>query len=108
MRPAIGPSFLDVTKYGVVGDTHDDTQAIQMALGECVKSQHGGMVLLPNQKASSNTAVGSTGRDALSEPVIPAEDGSVYLSHPLVLENATGCAIVIEPRATLLAKPWSS
>ena len=60
-----------------------------MALDACAKSQDGGLVLLPNKKAVSNTEASSTGRGALSEPVIPAEDGSVYLSYPLVLENAT-------------------
>lgn len=213
VRPAIGPTVFDVTQYGAVGDkVHDDTKAIQTALDECVKSHDGGVVLLPNKKAPSNTtAVGSgdraqqcgpaepgnypgstitsqggihsadaccafctstsgcecwdlntihgtcyakkdcgtlqeeedrvTGkmggppsptptpptpgpspgpsppapppgpgvpRGALSEPVIPAEDGSIYLSLPLVLDHATGCAIVIEPHVTLLQKPWST
>ena len=33
--------------------------------------------------------------------------GSVFLSYPLFLDNATGCAIVLAPRATLFARAWT-
>lgn len=207
VRPAIGPTVFDVTKYGAIGDNnHDDTKAIQTAMDACATSHDGGVVLLPNKKAPA--AVGSedqcglmsngnypgktlghgthlpsadaccavcgstsgcecwdwksadgtcytkkdcgsleeeggrvTGkmnappgpptpapsptptptptpappapgpgvpRGAHSEPAIPSEDGSIYLSYPVKFDHATGCALVIEPGVTLLAKPWSA
>ena len=92
VRPVIGSKVFDVTssQYGAVGDNRtDDTKALQCALDDCAKSGDGGVVLLPG-KASNTEA-----------------DGLVFLSYPLFLDDATGCAIVLAPRATLFAKAWT-
>jgi polygalacturonase len=88
----IGSAVFDVTssKYGAVGNNRtDDTKALQSALDDCVKSKDGGVVLLPSK--ASNTEAG----------------GSIYLSYPLFLDDATGCAIVLARGATLFAKAWT-
>ena len=39
-------------------------------------------------------------------PQAIGDAGSIYLSEPLYLTNATACAIVLEPGATLFALAW--
>ena len=93
VRPRLGSTVFDVTssKYGAIGNNRtDDTKALQSALDDCVKSGDGGVVLLPSKASNTEAAV-----------------GSVYLSYPLFLDDATGCAIVLAPRATLFAKAWT-
>ena len=73
-----------------------------MPVNKYVKSQDGGVGLLPNKKTSYITIVGFTGR-------MYTEYGSVYLSYPLMLDNVmTECSIVIESHVTLLVKPRNS
>ena len=90
VRPVLGPTRFDVTTFGAVGDNRtNDTLALQKALDACAASKTGGVVLLP----TSSHAAGA--------------GPSIYLSEPLYLTDATGCAIVLAPGATLFALAWS-
>ena len=108
VRPNIGSTVFDVTKYGAKGDgVTDDHKAIQAALDACVASHDGGVVLLPNTKVPppSGPPPRPTPLGANSEPAVPPL-GLVYVSLPVTLDHATGCAIIIEKGVTLLEQVW--
>ena len=52
VRPIIGSTRFDVTKFGAMGNNHaNDTLAIQRSLDACAMSATGGVVLFPNARA---------------------------------------------------------